>query len=97
MEIPFWSVAPETLGAVALGTTFASTAIPSDPALADGLVPLGTLLVVQVAAGLLRQWVPAVRRLTDVVLEASGAFSVLRATDREAVGRPWAHLAVAGG
>jgi uncharacterized membrane protein YcaP (DUF421 family) len=55
----------DTLITVALGTALTSTALPSDPAVADGLAVLATLLVLQLVIGQLRRTSGSIRRLTD--------------------------------
>lgn len=50
---------------VAIGTLAASTALPSNPALADGAAVLVTFLLLQVVIGALRQRLPRFRRLVD--------------------------------
>lgn len=52
---------------VAIGTVVTSTALPSNPAIADGAAALATLLLLQVALAALRQRFAAVRRYLDFV------------------------------
>lgn len=54
---------------VAIGTLAASTALPSNAALADGAAVLLTFLLLQVAISALRQRSAAVRRLVDFPAE----------------------------
>jgi len=55
----------DILVTIALGTLVASTALPSDAAVSDGVAVLVTLLVLQVSIGALRQRLPAIQRVTD--------------------------------
>lgn len=50
---------------VAAGTVVGAAALPSHPAVSDGLAVLLTLFALQVALGALRQRVPAARRWLD--------------------------------
>jgi uncharacterized membrane protein YcaP (DUF421 family) len=50
---------------VAIGSLAASTALPSDPSLADGAAVLMTFLLMQALIGFLRQRLPVFRRWVD--------------------------------
>ena len=54
---------------IAIGSLVASTALPSDPALADGAAVLMTFLVWQATISALRQRSPVIRRLIDFPAE----------------------------
>lgn len=54
---------------IALGTLVASSALPSRPAVVDGVAVLLTLLGLQVSIATLRQRFPGVQRVTDYSLE----------------------------
>lgn len=50
---------------VALGSVVASTALPNDPSLVDGVAVLAGLLLLQVSVGAVRQRFPALGRYLD--------------------------------
>ena len=51
---------------VAIGSVVASTALPSNPSVADGIAVLATLLLLQVVVAAVRQRFPAAGRFLDV-------------------------------